>query len=167
MASPGSNDSKLVRPLVAFLPVLSFLHFFKCFARTCLVSCPYRPWYLLEMLMNEKLATLAGEESDKLILTTTDGSICGVGVQEDVSAERALCDVCEAGGVIYHCCPADCSTPLVIQTSMGLSLQMLSWGVQGEGVLDAFAAFAAADRYRGLVRRLGSAWRQQKWARLE
>eukprot|EP00965_Chrysotila_dentata_P254976 6212056-Pleurochrysis_carterae.AAC.1 len=59
---------------------------------------PYRHWNLLEMLMHKKLATLAGEESDKLILTTTDGSICGLGVQEDLSAERALCDVCEAGG---------------------------------------------------------------------
>eukprot|EP00965_Chrysotila_dentata_P201728 6180715-Pleurochrysis_carterae.AAC.1 len=59
---------------------------------------PYRPWNLLEMLMHEKLATLVGEESDKLILTTTNGSIGGLGVQEDLSAERALCDVCEAGG---------------------------------------------------------------------
>eukprot|EP00965_Chrysotila_dentata_P083505 2754071-Pleurochrysis_carterae.AAC.1 len=42
---------------------------------------------------------------------------------------------------------------------MGLSLQMLSWGVEGEGVLD---ALAAADRYKALVGQLGSAWRQQK-----
>eukprot|EP00965_Chrysotila_dentata_P064160 2124607-Pleurochrysis_carterae.AAC.1 len=107
----------------------------------------YRPWNLLEMLMHVKLTTLAGEERDKLILTTTDWSICGLSVQEDLSAERALCDVCEAGRVIYHCCPADYATPLVIQTSMRLSLQMLSWGVEGQGVLD---AFAAADRYRAL-----------------
>eukprot|EP00965_Chrysotila_dentata_P148160 4890814-Pleurochrysis_carterae.AAC.2 len=37
---------------------------------------------------------------------------------------------------------------------------MLLWGVEGEGVLD---AFVAADRYKALVGRLGSAWPQQKW----
>eukprot|EP00965_Chrysotila_dentata_P028365 942914-Pleurochrysis_carterae.AAC.1 len=105
------------------------------------------------------MVVLAGEDAEALMLQVQEGAR----IKEDLSAERALCKVVQAGGVVYKVAAGSFAGHSRLHVKLS-DLTRLEVGAWGRGVGRSGSTVEDACKvYKAVASRLGCAWREQKW----